>query len=128
MSVCRIRKVHAEKVEKAIRDMAGDQIIQLMADVFKALGDPSRLKMVMALAVSELCVCDISAVCGLTESAVSHQLRILRNLRIVRYRREGKMVFYQLADDHVQTLVQQTCQHIMEPGEVGSAAIPGRST
>jgi len=88
--------------------------IQGLADMFKALGDPTRLKIVTALLAVELCVCDLSAVCGISESAISHQLRILRNLRIVQYRREGKIVYYRLDDNHVEDLVRQSLAHIFE--------------
>jgi ArsR family transcriptional regulator len=114
MSTCQIRHINTANVAKAslaIPDMVG---IQDLADMFKALGDPTRLKIVTALVAAELCVCDLSAVCGLSESAISHQLRILRNLRIVKYRREGKIVYYRLDDDHVESLVRQSLAHISE--------------
>jgi ArsR family transcriptional regulator len=88
--------------------------LQSMTDIFKALGDPGRLKIVIALSACELCVCDLAVVCGSSESAVSHQLRILRNLKIVRFRREGKIVFYRLDDDHVKSLISQSLQHVRE--------------
>ena len=120
MGICQVRHIHTDNVVKA-RDVLPDaKEIQSLADMFKALGDPTRLKIVTALVTVELCVCDLSAVCGLSESAISHQLRILRNLRIVQYRREGKIVYYRLDDSHVEALVRQSLDHIFEEnGTVG---------
>ena len=114
MTTCQIRHINKENVAKAMGVIPETEIIQSLADLFKALGDPTRLRIVTALVAVELCVCDLSAVCGLSESAVSHQLRILRNLRIVKYRREGKIVYYRLDDSHVETLVRQSLEHIIE--------------
>lgn len=114
MTLCEISHIHAESVDRARSQRQSPETIQSMADIFKALGDPTRLKMVMALGVCELCVCDLAAVCALSESAVSHQLRVLRHLHIVAFRREGKVVFYRLADDHVGTLIRQSLAHVLE--------------
>jgi len=116
MNRCEINHIHADHVEKAVRRLENPETIQSLAEVFKALGDPTRLKMVMALQTCELCVCDLAAVCGLSESGVSHQLRVLRNLHIVAFRREGKIVFYRLADDHVGDLIRQSLAHVLECG------------
>lgn len=114
MGTCQIRHINRENVAKVQDVIPKSKEIQGLAEMFKALGDPTRLKIVTALVAVELCVCDLSAVCGLSESAVSHQLRILRNLRIVKYRREGKIVYYRLDDDHVESLVRQSLAHIFE--------------
>lgn len=114
MSTCQIRHINAKNVAKAMGIVPETVVIQTLADLFKALGDPTRLRIVTALVAVELCVCDLSVVCGLSESAVSHQLRILRNLRIVKYRREGKIVYYRLDDSHVEALVKQSLAHIFE--------------
>jgi DNA-binding transcriptional ArsR family regulator len=114
MSTCQIRHINTENVAIAMGVIPETETIQSLADLFKALGDPTRLRIVTALVAVELCVCDLSAVCGLSESAVSHQLRILRNLRIVKYRREGKIVYYRLDDNHVESLVRQSLAHISE--------------
>lgn len=114
MTTCQVRRINTKNVEIARRQTPETEKIQDLAEMFKALGDPTRLKIVTALAAAELCVCDLSAVCGLSESAISHQLRILRNLRIVKYRREGKIVYYRLDDDHVESLVRQSLAHISE--------------
>jgi DNA-binding transcriptional ArsR family regulator len=114
MDICREKVLHQENVQKAIENVPDLGTLQRLSEIFKALSDPSRLKIVMALATVELCVCDLAAVTGSSDSAVSHQLRILRNLKIVRYRRDGKIVFYRLDDDHVNTLIQQSLEHVQE--------------
>jgi len=114
MSRCQIRHINTENVLAARHSSPKMSEIRNLADMFKALGDPTRLRIVTALAAAELCVCDLSAVCELSESAISHQLRILRNLRIVKYRRAGKIVYYRLDDDHVESLVRQSLAHIAE--------------
>ena len=114
MDRCQEKVLHPENVKKAIENIPDYSTVQNLSQIFKALGDPNRLKIVLALETCELCVCDLAAVTGSSESAVSHQLRILRNLKIVRYRREGKIVFYRLDDGHVNTLVHQSLEHVRE--------------
>ncbi|MBU1160949.1 MAG: metalloregulator ArsR/SmtB family transcription factor [Proteobacteria bacterium] len=114
MDQCQEKVLHRTQVEQAIKNIPDSVTLQSLTDIFKALSEPSRLKIVTALATCELCVCDLAAVSGSSESAVSHQLRILRNLKIVRYRREGKIVFYRLDDDHVKLLISQSIQHVQE--------------
>jgi len=98
------------------RDMAG------LAEIFKILGDQTRVRLLDALSRAELCVCDLASLLGLTESAVSHQLRLLRGARVVRARRDGRMVFYSLDDQHVLGLFQQGLRHVEE-----ASATPGRA-
>ena len=112
MDQCQEKVLHQEQVTLAIENIPDSDTLRSLTDIFKALSDPSRLKIVAALATCELCVCDLAAVSGSSESAVSHQLRILRNLKIVRYRREGKIVFYHLDDDHVKSLISQSIEHV----------------
>ena len=114
MDRCQDKVLHQTQVEQAIKNIPDSVTLQSLTDIFKALSEPSRLKIVTALATCELCVCDLAAVSKSSESAVSHQLRILRNLKIVRYRREGKIVFYRLDDDHVKSLINQSIQHVQE--------------
>jgi DNA-binding transcriptional ArsR family regulator len=85
-----------------------------LAETFKLLGDLTRVRLLDALSKSELCVCDLAALVGISESAVSHQLRLLRSRRLVRARRDGRMVFYALDDPHIQTLLDQTLSHVDE--------------
>lgn len=114
MDQCQEKIIHSENVRLALENMPGSDAIADVTDIFKALSDPNRLKIVMALSVCELCVCDLAAVTGSSESAVSHQLRILRNLKIVRFRRDGKIMFYRLDDAHVEHLIRQSTAHVAE--------------
>jgi ArsR family transcriptional regulator, lead/cadmium/zinc/bismuth-responsive transcriptional repressor len=93
-----------------------DEIVGALADIFKVLGDPTRVRILDALSRGERCVCDLAGLLRLTESAVSHQLRLLRNTRVVRPRREGRMIFYSLDDRHVLTLFRQGLRHVEEGG------------
>lgn len=90
------------------------RMVQALADTFRILGDPTRVRIVDALADGELCVCDIATHIGLSESAVSHQLRLMRSQRIVRGRREGRCVYYTLDDQHILSLFQQGLRHVAE--------------
>ncbi len=83
-----------------------------LADIFKALADPTRIRIISVLAHTELCVCDLSATLGMTQSAVSHQLRQMRQMRLLKNRKEGRMVYYSLDDDHIKDLFQRGLEHI----------------
>jgi len=96
----------------AKKESISDHEAQQVAEIFKLLGDPTRVKILQALTKRELCVCDLAAVIEMGQSAVSHQLRLLRNARLVRYRREGKMAWYSLDDEHVRSLLSQGIDHI----------------
>lgn len=111
---CDVSCIHEESVELVRQEMFDDETAGLLAELFKALGDRTRTKLLFALSKRELCVCDLAAVIGASESAVSHQLRLLRTQRLVKYRREGKILYYSLADDHVQGLFVQGLEHVME--------------
>jgi DNA-binding transcriptional ArsR family regulator len=95
--------------------LVSEETAAALAEVFRVLGDPTRVRMLDALALSELCVCELATVIGLSESAVSHQLRLLRSLRIVRARRQGRQVFYALDDHHIKSLFDQGRRHVEEP-------------
>jgi DNA-binding transcriptional ArsR family regulator len=99
-------------------DIANDVIsvdqAQILAETFQVLGDPTRVRIVHALSLTELCTSDLASVVGMSESAVSHQLRTMRQLRVVKSRREGKLVYYSLSDDHVRSLFQQGFEHAFE--------------
>jgi DNA-binding transcriptional ArsR family regulator len=95
--------------------LLGPGVVQSVADVFKLLGDPTRVRLVDALSHGERCVCDLAGLLGLTESAVSHQLRLLRAARLVRARRSGRMAYYSLDDHHVVGLLHDTRKHVQEP-------------
>jgi len=112
---CDLRLVHDDAVAAALEVQAGSEELAGLAETFHVLASPTRLRIVEALAaVPELCVCDLSAVVGVSESAVSHQLRQLRDLRMVRSRPEGRMVYYQLQDDHVADLFRLGLDHVRE--------------
>lgn len=112
--VCHSECGHAGVVNQVRSNMEADEVLFCLADLFKALGDSTRVRILHALSFSELCVCDLAALLGMSSSAVSHQLRVLRGQKIVRYRKEGKNVIYCLADDHVVTLVKQGLEHVKE--------------
>lgn len=114
MDLCQDKCIHKDKVEYAYRCLPDSAVIEDVAGIFKTLGEPTRLKIVTALLHAELCVCDLAVICGLSESAVSHQLRILRNMRVVRNHRKGKIVYYQLDDDHVRDLIGISIRHAAE--------------
>jgi ArsR family transcriptional regulator, lead/cadmium/zinc/bismuth-responsive transcriptional repressor len=96
------------------------RLVERLAETFRALGDPTRVRILDALSKAELCVCDLAARLSLSESAVSHQLRLLRSLRLVRSRRAGRMVFYTLDDDHITGLFAQGLEHVREAAPAGS--------
>ena len=100
--------------------------VQGLADTFSALGDPTRVRILDALSHGELCVCDLAAVLRLSQSAVSHQLRLLRGLRLVRPRRDGRVVFYSLDDQHIMSIFNQTLQHVQEQASSVSSSRPAR--
>lgn len=111
---CDCRIIHDEKVDAARLKALEDAVTEDLCLTFKALGDASRLKILWALEHQEMCVCDLAALLGITESAVSHQLRLLRTLRLVKNRREGTILYYHLADDHVSQLVRIALEHVQE--------------
>ena len=101
-------------MEQVLAGMPGDETLYDLAELFKVFADSTRIKILYALFEAELCVCDIAQLLGLTQSAVSHQLRVLKAGRLVKPRKDGKTVFYSLADDHVRTLIAQGMDHIAE--------------
>ena len=111
MDICEEKCINREKVEKTLKSLPDPEKVSQMADIFKVLSDPSRLKIVLALVSREHCVCDIAVICGQSDSAISHQLRILRTSKIVKNRREGKIIYYSLNDDHVKTLISMSLDH-----------------
>lgn len=111
---CEFMHAHPDAIEKIRKDMPDDDTLIDVAELFKVFGDSTRIKILSALSGGELCVCDISTAVGMTSSAVSHQLKILKNAELVRFRREGKTVFYSLADGHVNTILEQGFEHINE--------------
>lgn len=110
--VCETHCIHMEKVEKVKENALSPEEVSGLSETFKALGDQTRIKILHALSQHELCVCDIAEVVDISQSLVSHQLRVLRNLRLVRFRKEGKNVYYSLDDDHIINLFSQGLAHI----------------
>lgn len=113
----RCGELHSDpaRVARLRRALIAEGPVADLADTFKALGDPTRVRLLDALSKAELCVCDLAGLLGLTESAVSHQLRLLRGMRLVRARRDGRMVFYALDDEHILSLFKQGLRHVQEP-------------
>jgi DNA-binding transcriptional ArsR family regulator len=111
---CLCRTIHPERVAKARQTSLPQDEQERLANLFKAMGDPTRLKILLALASEEMCVCDLAAFLGITESAVSHQLRLLRQLYLVANRREGPVLYYRLNDVHISRLIAIGLEHIRE--------------
>lgn len=111
---CAEHHEHREKVEQVREKMLLDDEINKLAQLYKVFGDTTRIKILCALFESEMCVCDIAEIVGISVSAVSHQLRILKQSELVRFRRDGKTIYYSLADDHVRTIIEQGTEHINE--------------
>jgi DNA-binding transcriptional ArsR family regulator len=111
---CLVRVVHLDRVEKARDEMISERELERLSLTFKVMGDPNRLKTVMALRSGEMCVCDLAAFTGLSESAVSHQLRRLKDLSLVKSRRDGQVIYYALDDEHVSVLLEVGLEHIRE--------------
>lgn len=112
--VCGVKYVHRDRVRSAKRAIHDDETLIGMTETFGILSDPTRLKILLALSREELCVCDIAALLGVTESAVSHQLRLLKNLRLVTCHRSGKMAYYSLDDEHIEDLIRLAVRHVSE--------------
>ncbi len=110
--VCELFCYNKKKVDSLRKSMLDVEKITALTDIFKVLSDATRTKILFALSKEELCVCDIAHVLGLSISAVSHQLRLLRNLKLVKYRNEGKMAFYTLDNEHIMKLVNEGIRHI----------------
>ena len=111
---CEYLCVHQEVVDRVNREMPEEELLFDLAELFKIFGDSTRVKILFVLFEAEMCVCDIAQLLGMTQSAISHQLRALKNVRLVKSRREGKTVFYSLADDHVKTIINQGLEHVRE--------------
>jgi DNA-binding transcriptional ArsR family regulator len=112
--ICQVRIINKEKVKKVKKQMISESTFLDMSETFKATADKTRLKILYALSKQELCVCDLSVVVDMSISLVSHQLRILRDKKLVKYRKEGKSVYYSLDDDHVVQLIKMAYDHVTE--------------
>jgi DNA-binding transcriptional ArsR family regulator len=112
--LCDIVCVNEEKVTAVRKAMRPEETIVRLAATFKVLGDPTRTKIILALLKRELCVCDIAAVANVSQSAISHQLRVLRNMNLVTYRKDGRIAYYSLNDNHINILLKAGLEHIKE--------------
>ena len=106
--------VHEDVVKRVLDTQPADEYLYELADIFKVFGDSTRIKILFALFESELCVGDLARLLGLSQSAVSHQLKTLKEAKLVRFRREGKIIFYSLDDDHVRTILSMGMEHVEE--------------
>lgn len=122
--VCDLVQIDLARVRTIRRALVTPDAVRGLADTFSALGDPTRVRILDALSHGELCVCDLAAVLKLSQSAVSHQLRLLRGMRLVRPRRDGRVVFYSLDDQHIISLFKQTLQHVQESASAATSARP----
>ena len=111
---CDITYIHEETVNKVRKVMPDEDRIKELAEFYKVFGDATRVKILYVLLESEMCVCDLAAVLKMTQSAISHQLRVLKQMKLVKNRRDGKTVYYSLADGHIQNIISQGMEHIME--------------
>ena len=105
---------HEELVKKIIDTLPDEDTLDELEELFKIFGDSTRIKILYVLHEGELCVCDIASTLGMTQSAISHQLRVLRQTRLIKSRRDGKNIYYSLADEHVRTIISMGIEHISE--------------
>jgi len=111
---CDFIHIHEGIVERVRRQMPGEDTLYDLAELFRIFGDSTRIRILYVLFEEEMCVCDIAQLLGMTQSAISHQLRALKQSKLVKSRRDGKTVFYSLADAHVRAIIDQGFEHIME--------------
>ncbi len=114
VEVCEFLHVHEDMVTQVKEHMPEEDKLYDLADFFKVFADSTRIKILYVLLVHEMCVCDLASTLGISQSAISHQLRTLKQMDLVRSRREGKTVFYSLADDHIKSILSQGLEHIEE--------------
>ena len=114
VEVCSFLHVHEDLVKKVQDAIPDEEDLYSLADFFKVFADSTRLRILYVLLCSETCVCDIAQLLGMTQPAISHQLRILKQMNLVRARRDGKTIFYSLADDHIASILSQGMEHIKE--------------
>lgn len=114
LDTCQVHCIHEDAVNQVLKEMISIETAQALAELFKTLSDPSRVKLIFALLKQELCVCDLASITGSSESSVSHHLRVLRAQKLVKFRRQGKVVYYSLDDHHVEALLSQGLEHVSE--------------
>ena len=111
---CESVEVHEELLAQVREKMPQEEELYDLSELFKVFGDSTRIRILFVLFEAEVCVCDLAKLLGMTQSAVSHQLRILKTARLIKSRRDGKTVFYSLADDHVKTILEMGLEHVLE--------------
>ena len=111
---CEFMHAHEDIIDKVNQEMPEEEILYDLAELFKIFGDSTRIKILYVLLEAEMCVCDIAQLLNMNQSAISHQLRVLKQSQLVKFRREGKTVFYSLADSHVKTIIGQGLEHVCE--------------
>lgn len=111
---CEELLVHDQKVQEVLKEMPSEETLKELADFYKVFGDATRVKILFVLLQAEMCVCDLAETLRMTQSAISHQLRVLKQMKLVKNRREGKTVYYSLADGHIQNIISQGMEHILE--------------
>lgn len=112
--VCECNAIHEEVVSRVRKMMPEEEKLYDLAELFKVFGDTTRVRILCALFESEMCVCDISVLLGMTQSSISHQLRVLKSAKLVKNRKEGKVVYYSLNDEHIKHIFEQGLEHISE--------------
>lgn len=111
---CEYSHIHEEVVDKVKAILPNEELLYDLADFYKVFADSTRIKILYALLQSEMCVCDLAQLLSASQSAISHQLRMLKQMKLVKYRKEGKQVFYSLSDDHIENILNQGFEHILE--------------
>ena len=111
---CECSEIHQNTIEQVLDQMPDEDVLYDLAELFKVFGDSSRIRILFALYGADICVCDLAETLNMTQSAVSHQLKILKQSKLVNSRREGKQVYYFLADDHVRRIIAQGMEHVTE--------------
>jgi len=111
---CTQTVIHENVINHVKQQMPDEEVLASVADLFKILGDKTRTRILQALVQSEMCVCDLAYLLGMTQSSISHQLRVLKQAKLVKNRKEGKIVYYSIADDHVMQIFNQAFEHVIE--------------
>jgi len=114
MPTCDYLHAHDELIARVTENMPDEMMLYDLAELFKVFGDSTRIKILYVLFESEMCVCDIAQLLGISQSAVSHHLRVLKQSKLVKFRKDGKTVIYSLTDDHVRTIIDQGMEHVCE--------------
>lgn len=111
---CNCNVIHSDVVERVKKSLPKEEVLYDLAEFFKVFGDSTRIKIICALFESEMCVCDLSALLNVSQSAISHQLKTLKSARLVKYRREGKVIYYSLDDEHIKHVFDEGLKHVTE--------------